>query len=329
MARKLILLIALFVAFYLAAHLYIRRRNTVTDDVTKIFRLVECQPNDVKSLTIQQNNEGKAQEIHFERLDKPEPGIPAVTAVSRWEWKLASPPGGEADPVLVRRIASTICELYEPIPVRDEFFGLKSATRRLARKVTAALSGENTDRYISFEFGAMNDRSTVVHFDDGAHGVRAYKIPDRFLQVTSLPPEEFRNLRVMRLDADNVQQATLTVDGKERFTLERAGADWKVLLGGKEKGDGAEEAGRFLNRISTLRALEVLDVAYGPKACESAKAKAVLRVHGIAGREETLRFDYGRGGDISACSSLGTQKFRVHRDLLKYLDIPLRNVLAK
>ena len=47
------------------------------------------------------------------------------------------------------------------------------------------------------------------------------------------------------------------------------------------------------------------------------------------GQEEEARFAYGPKGDVTACSSLGTQKFRVHRDLIPFLDVPLKAVRAK
>lgn len=328
MAKKILAIVFLFVAFYMGAHFYIRWKNTVTDDVTKISRMVECQPNDLRSLVIQQAVEGKTEELRLERVDQPETGVPAVTAMARWEWRFTQPVTGEADPTLVRRIASTICELYDPIPVRPDDFHPEVSPNRLARRVEAKLVAEGKEQTVAFEFGVLADRNTVIRYHDGSGKERTYKIPDRFLQVASVPPEGLRNLRVMKIEADNVQQATLKIDGKERFTLERAGADWKVLQAGKEKGEGSEEAERFVNRLSTLRALDVESPAYSSSDCLAAKAKVVFSVHAIGGREETLRFDYGRGGDVAGCSTLGSQKFRVHRDLVKYLEIPVGKVLA-
>ncbi len=328
MAKKIIGLALIFIGFYLGAHFYIRWKNTVTDDVTKVSRMVDCQPNELRALTIEQSAEGKTERLHFDRVDQAPPGMPAATALARWEWKYSAPLGGEADPVLVRRIASTICELYDPIPMKAEDFHPETSPDRLVRRLEAKLVSDGKERNLSFEFGALADRSTVVRYRGEAGPERTFKIPDRFSQVASVAPDTFRNLRVMKIEADNVQRATLQIDGKERFTLERAGAEWKVLVAGKEKGDGAEEADRFVNRISTLRALGVESPAYTADDCRAARAKAVFSVHAIGGREEVLRFNYDRAGDVAGCSTLGTQKFRVHRDLVKYLDVPVRKVLA-
>ncbi|MGG2324687.1 hypothetical protein, partial [Salmonella enterica] len=90
----------------------LRWKNTVYDDVTKIGRLVECQPNDFRSLEITLTGEGASGELRFERVDQPEAGVPAVTQVGRWRWRMVRPVRGEADADHVRRVASTICELY-------------------------------------------------------------------------------------------------------------------------------------------------------------------------------------------------------------------------
>ena len=325
MARKIFTVVALFVVCYMAAHFYIRYKNTVTDDVSKIGRLVECQPNDARTITIWRNIEGRMEELRFERLDQPEPGLPAVTAVARWDWAMRAPSNGVADPTTMRRIASTLCELYDPVPVRAEEFHPEILTRRLARRVVVSLDGGRT---ATVEFGALADRSTVIRFS-GIGPPRLVRITDRFLEVVSLPAGDYKNLRVMRLETDNIQSAKLTIDGKERFSLERAGADWKVLLRGKAVGDGSEEAMKFLNRISTLRGIGVEAEGFPPEKCAALKAYAVVSALGIAGRQETLRFDFGPKGDIMACSSLGAQEFRVHHDMAQFLDVPLKRVVVK
>lgn len=329
MAKKIGTLLALFLVAYMGAHFYIRWKNTVTDDVTKISRMVDCHPNDFRAIRIEQSAEGKPEELSFIRVDKPEPGLPSVTAASRWEWRFEKT-GGEVDPVAVRRIASTICELYDPIAIREsEFQPANKGSGRVAQKISATLLvAEGKEQKISFEFGApAANRENLVRFTFGDQSPKGFRISDRFASIASKSPEEFRNLRVMKLEADNVQQATLRINGKERFTLERAGADWKVFLNGKEKGDGAETAERFLNRVSTLQALTVSQKEFTAQNCEAAKAKAELILKGIGGKEEQLRFNYEGDGPVSACSSLGSQQLTVHHDLVKYIDIPIQSVL--
>jgi len=325
MARKILGLVFLFVVCYLGMHFYIRHKNTITDDVTKIGRLAECQPNDARVVTIQQNTDGKPLELRFERIDRPLPGVPAVAAVERWIWVMRTPVSGVADPAAVRRIISTLCELYDPQPVRAADFEPETATRRLARKVEVTFENGKTS---TVEFGKLVSRSTVIRYG-GPEGDRAVRIPDSFLEVVSLPPGEYKNLRVMRLEADSIQQAVLSVDGRDRFTLERAGADWKVLQGGKVLGGGSNEASKFLNRVSTLRAIGVVSEDYPEERCARLAPKVRVSLFDISGRQEVVRYAYGPAGDVLACSSLGAQEFKIHRDMIPYLEISAQSLLEK
>jgi hypothetical protein len=325
MARKIFAVVALFVVCYLGAHFYIRHKNTVTDDVTKVGRLASCQPNDARAITIEQRVEGKPVELRFERVDRPPPGVPSVTAVERWIWVMRTPVAGVADPATVRRIVSTMCGLYDPRDVRADEFRPETATRRLAHRVEITFENGKTS---SVEFGALADSATVVHYA-GPEGERTVRIPQDFLQVTSRPTGEYKNLRVMRLDADNIQQTTLSIDGKERFTLERAGSDWKVLNDGKMLGQGSDEAGKFLNRVSTLLAIGVVSEDFPDERCAAIPTKVKVSLLDISGRQEVVRFAYGPAGDVLACSSMGAQEFKVHRDMVPYLEITPKSILKK
>jgi len=312
---------------YMGAHYWIRWKNTVHDDVTKISRLVDCEPNEVRSLSILQSAEGMQEELIFQRVDQAQSGVPSVVAYAGAEWKYVKPMLGEADSTLIRRVASTLCEIYDPIALRESDMKPPEGEGRKALRIAVGLEGKKKAENLSVEFGQVGpDRMNIVMVTSASIGKRVVKIPDRFLQSASLTPEQYRSLQVMRTNADNIQQATLKIDGKERFSLERAGADWKILAGGKA-GPASEEANRFVNRIATLKALDVLEPEHEPQRCRS--GKAVFEVRGIAGREEIVRFDYGRGGDIAACSTSRSMKFRVHRDLLKYLDVPAESLTKK
>jgi hypothetical protein len=324
------ILLTVLVMSYLGAHYWIRWKNTVHDDVTKLSRLVECEPNEVRSITITQAAAGKQEELAFARVDQPQPGVPPAISFAEGEWRYLRPRQGEGDATLLRRIASTLCELYDPIPLREsEMAAAESNPERRAVKLSVVLAGKKGEETVSIDFGSVSaDRMNTVRLGT-KDGNRVVKIPNRFLHSASLSPDLFLGLQVMKNSGDNIQLATLKVDGKERFTLERAGADWKLVVNGKDNGAASEEANRFVNRLATLKALDVLEPAYEPERCRSMNAKAVVEMRGVAGREEALRFDYGRGGDIAACSTLRRSKFRVHRDLLKYLDVPARALAGK
>lgn len=319
-------LLVLLVLTYLGAHYWLRWKRTVRDDVTKVGRLVECEPNEVRTVSIERNSAGGGETLTFERADVPAAGATAAVGFAQADWRYRSPLTGEADGTLLRRIASTVCELWDPVLVREQEVGEPAGTEGLARALHIGLSGGGK---VELGFGAAGaDRLVPIRVKDASGKVKAAKVPDLLLQTSSRPAQDYRSRLVMRMEADNVQRATLKIDGKERFTLERAGADWVVLAGGKKLGDSPAEAGKFVNRIATLQALEVLEPEYGPKQCRTLKARAELGLSGVAGREETVIFDYGRGGDIAACSTARTMKFRVHRDLVKYLDVSPRALLA-
>lgn len=326
--RRVLTLLVIFVAFYMGAHYWIRWRNTVTDDVTKISRLVECEPNGMRRLKLVREVGGKAEELRFERVDQPEPGLTPAMQFARSEWKYVSPFEGEADPVALRRVASVICELYDPVPMRKEDAqGGPGADG--ARALTASFSGPGGALDVAFEFGPLSGggRSSAIRFQGGG-SERTVGIPSQLFQAASLAPEAYRNYRVMRVEGDNVQVVSLAVDGKERFSLERNGADWSVLAGGKQR-PGSEAAGRFLNRLASLRAIGIEDPAYSPERCAQDKARAVVGLRAVAGREETLRFSYGKTGNMVACSTDRSTKFLVHRDLLKFLDVSAASVTAQ
>lgn len=313
-------LLLVLIASYLGAHYWLRWKNTVRDDVTKVGRLVECEPNQVRAITIERGHDQSVEKLSFERVDQAAPGVPPAVAFSQADWRYRAPLTGEAEATLLRRLASTVCEFWDPVLVRE---GEVVAS---GNKLMFAL---DTGARIELELGSVGtDRLLPVRIKDPSGAVKGAKVPDLIFQVASRPAAEYRSKRVMRMEADNVQQATLKIDGKERFTLERAGAEWTVLTAGKKLGAAAEAAGRFVNRIASLQAIDVLEPEYGQKDCLNLKAKAELALRGVAGREETVVFDYGRGGDIAACSTARSMKFRVHRDLVRYLDVNPKSMLA-
>ncbi len=327
-------LLLVLIATYMGAHYWIRWKNTVHDDVTKLGRLAECEPHTIRRISITQVVGGNREDLEFERVDQQTEGVPAVASYAQAEWRFVKPARGEADTTLLRRIASTVCELYDPILIRPGELDMGTGSEldhRLAAALDVELAGKNgkTEK-LKFEFGRIgNDRLVMVSLKGPGDQEKAARIPAQLLQASSFSPENYQSLQVMRTHADNIQTATLLIDGKERFTLERLGADWKLIEKGKDKGAASEEANKFVNRVATLKGLEVLDPSYGADRCRAGNAKAILQVSGVAGREESVRFDYGRAGDIAACSTSRTMKFRVHRDLLRYLDISAKSLARK
>mgnify|MGYP003349266913 FL=1 len=155
------------------------------------------------------------------------------------------------------------------------------ANEKRASSLQFSLESSVGKRSFELQFGALRPDQTVearLIRDGKPAGV--FALPLILSQMVSLPNEAYRNLKVLRMEADNVQRAKLSIEGKERFTLERAGSDWKVFSGGRALGDGSEEAGRFLNRMTTLRGIGIAAEGQTSRDCDGMRARAKIgRAH--------------------------------------------------
>lgn len=318
MARKIAILFSLFIVFYLGAHFWIRWKNRIQVDTIKTSSLIECEPHQVRGLKVLQREAAAEQMIVFERTDNPEPGLPPAAQLAQAEWSESTPAMGEADSASLNRLASLVCELYDPIPQRPEEMVESSAPERRAQRLEVSVAkGEKLERH-EIDFGQVGrDRLNVIRYRSGK-GERTVKIPPQLLQLLSRPAKDFLNLRVLRSTADNIQHALVSFDGKERFTLERAGADWNISSAGKTI-KPSEEVERYLNRLSTLKALEAKPGVAAD--CQKKPHKVSLELSLVGGKKEFVGFDFGKSGDVSACNGSRAASFRVHRDLVKHLDL--------
>lgn len=317
MLRKVLTLLAIFVVFYLGAHFYIRWKNRVEVDTIKTSKLIDCEPNQVRTIRIQQSANGKDESMVFARADEPQAGVPPAAQLARAIWQLDNEKKAEADASLLNRIASQLCEIYDPIPQRAEDFKPVNPEFR-GRKVELNLGANGKSDVHSIEFGTVGpDRQNVVRYLS-AKGERVVKISPQLLELVSLAPNKYVSSRVLRMKADDIQQITAVIDGKERFSLERNGADWRLTVNGKEA-KGHEDPVHYVNRLSTLLAMEVKPGKASD--CTAKPHKVSLQLLGLGGRKETAAFDYGKSGMIAACDSARDAAFAVHRDMLKYLDL--------
>lgn len=330
MGRKILFLIALFVACYMSAHFYIRWKNRVDLDSVKTSRLVDCDPNQVRALKIVQKENEKEEELSFERVDVPAPGIPPSVAIAKAVWIQSAPAQNEADTSILNRLASMICEIYDPISVREPELAVSGAKVRRALKLEAAVGAAGQAVSVStFEFGLVSsDRLNTVRYQ-AAGNKRMVKISPQLLQLASLPPAQYKNARVLRMNPDDVQYAKVSIDGKERFTLERAGSDWNVLLAQKNLGKGTPEAGRYVNRIATLRALDSQFDASAGAGCAKETHTVTVEIRGVGDDSERVGFDYQKKGDVSACNSTRSAKFKIHRDMVNYLETPVSKLVTR
>ena len=313
MAKKMLFLLLVFVACYLAAHFWIRHQNRNRNDSSVTTRLVECEPNEVRAFTITGRvAAGEAEVLRFERVDQPTAGTPVAAQISGADWLQTGPAKAEGDLTTLNHLAAVVCELYDPMPIpADEFkVGAESPVGR-ALSLEATANG----KVHRLEFGMVgSDRLAMIRY--GSKNVRASA---QLIQLASLPAEQYKNFRLSRMTADNIQAATVFAAGKEKFKLERAGADWQIEVKGNKKAAG-EEGNRYLNRIATLKALGAEEQAGAGENCAKEAHKISVEMTGVGGRKEVLGFDYGPNGDVQACSTIRGARFRVHRDMIKYLE---------
>ncbi len=322
--RKALTIFVIFISFYLVAHFWLRWRNESQTNQGRVARLVACDPNEVKNIRLVQVFEQKEQELLFTRVDAPVAGIPPDLRASQAEWRYENPLQGEADASVFSRIAASVCELYNP-PDATEPFAIPTTPERRALRVEFTVAGANHQ----LEFGSVDKsrRNSVRYTGTGPEKV--VLIPLKLLQLASLPPEQYRNLKVLRMDSDNIQRASVRSQEKELFALEREGAGWKVSAGGKELGAGSEEAQKYINRLSTLRALEVENSKNAVDNCQKSLDGLQVDLTGVREHKETVFFRFGKKRKITACSSARGAVFSLHQDLLKYLDPPAKKLVAR
>jgi hypothetical protein len=289
--------------------------------------LVQCDPNEVKGIRITQKD-GK--QLSFTRVDQATAGVPPAAQLAAAEWKYESPLSGEADAAVMTRFASMFCEIYDPAPTRDEEYSAGAAP---VDQIAFSLGekGEHTLR-----FGKTAEERMVVTRYEGGGASRTVKIQPKIMQLASQNPAAYLNTRVMRMAADNVNVATVYHGAKESFTLERKGDGWIVLAGGKELGAGSEEAQKFVNRLSTLKALKVDAEALSPANCERAQSKVSVELTGVGNRKEAFFFQYKpeakgkeKAGGLTVCNTARDALFTVHRDLIPYIEVSAEKLLAK
>jgi hypothetical protein len=137
------------------------------------------------------------------------------------------------------------------------------------------------------------------------------------------------------MTADNVNVMTVFRGAKESFTLERQGSGWRVMLGGKEIGRGTEEAQKYVNRLSTLKAIKADEDALSPANCDRAQSRMSIEIIGVGDRKEALFFQYKpdsksdkKPRNVTVCNTARDALFTVHRDLIPYLETPVEKLRA-
>ncbi len=323
MAKKIAIILGVFVGFYLAAHYYIRWKNTVTDNVTKVKKIIPCEPNQIVGLKIGSKD---APTMEIRRVDQPTPGAPPALQFEQSEWKILGEHKMEAEQALTTGIVAKVCEIYDPIPVREEEY-----VRLGGAKVTLLAVGsvEGSESTWSMEFTDLGqDRLVVMKLSEGGESPKYYKTAAKLSQLISLPPKDFINTRLMRMPADAINRMSVGLAKGKSFRLERNGEGWDLYEGEKQLGSGSDEAIRFVNRFTTLKAIDVNYGELNPNVCDPDKGTATVQIEGLNNRVELLSFQYGKAGPIKACNSQREAIFSIHRDFLPFLETPVKKMLG-
>jgi hypothetical protein len=282
-----------------------------------------CQAQDVRSVLLKPRSDmGENTQVRLERVDAPRRDIPLEIAEESAVWRIASPDLGEADLLFVQRIVSSLCKIptAELIQDRDRVeLGLDNPGFELD------LIG-STPVQISFGNALPERRVAVWIAGQGGIGA-AYSIPDKFLQWLQVPVDRIRNRKLLRMPLEGIDLVVLKRANKEVFSLEREGANWKLEHDGKEFTATGAEAQKFINRLSTMQALEIRDQRAKEEDCQKQVKDFEILFEAADRSRETLRFSMpigeGKAGVVRslACSSAREGIFDVHPEIARYLEI--------
>lgn len=313
--KKILIFLVVAITLYMGLHYWLRHKRTITDDVTKLGRLVDCDPNSISGFQINRTKES----VTYERKDETAPGTPTTLSLENSEWYASGFVKGEADSSLFSRLATMVCETYDPLPVKDSDFQPLPNGEKASIAFTEIKEGKKLNHLIGF--GAQSsDRMTLIQYVSASGSVSTYKIPTKLYQLVAQPAKATLNRRVARVKSDNIMKVVVKKK-KGLFHLERNDSGWTVLEGKKTLGTSPAEADKFINRITTLLAIDISADGLSPQYCEPKSADYEVNLSGVTGQGESVFFTVGKTGPLKACSSARNTLFFVHRDFLKFLQV--------
>jgi len=316
MTRKIAVFLFSFMLAYGVGRAWMYAMKMNAKPAPTSARLIDCDPNQVRGIRLLRKD---GTTLEFHRLDQPRAGVPSTVQLSSSQWRMMGSPEVEAEASILARLASMACDLYNPHPAEGEKF---TESAGAAKGLELVMQKDDVSTVHALDFGPIAaDRQALVRYRGAGEPVQVHVTP-KLLELSSLPIAEYRNLKVLRLNGDQVMMASVLDGKKERFTLERDGAGWSIHQMEKKVSDGGEKANQYVNRLGTLRALSAKP-AEGAK-CEARPFKVRIRLTGVGGRDEDLYLDYDQAGPIRACDTARDSFFEVHRDLLKYVDVPAK-----
>ncbi|MCO5142464.1 MAG: hypothetical protein M9962_05170 [Oligoflexia bacterium] len=317
MYKKIIALVILFIVAYLGAHFYIRESRQIKTDTTILTRLVDCEPNSIKKMKIR-NERGEV--FEFIRTDLAIEGMPSSSQFAFAEWQVETPKNGEGDTQSINRLASMTCESFNPVPISEEDW--KSNISGLSNIVYMELETIKDNVLINFA-KVHSDKTIDIEVKIGNKNSSYYRVPAKIFTLINAEENGWKNYKITKMPNDSIQIVSVFYKNQEKFTLEREGVSWRKKIDSVDKGLASDEANKYVNRISTLKAIEIKNPSFGKDNCESQAKDFKIVFRGLNNNSEVIVLNKNKD-NLFACSSLRDSEFVVHKDLLKYLPINIK-----
>ncbi len=324
--NKALTTIICFLVFFLA--LLLRQYIIQSNDSASIWGPPPtCDKNDITHFTLSQINGDKKDSNTFRRTNPIKKNIPDSARDLSAAWEFIEPDLGEADAQVLQRLVGSICSLPlgRAIPSRDKKkLGLDNP------RIKGSLQKPQPDdlpQVWHFQVGGKYTSRTVAIFlkkNDGSSAV--YEAPLGLEKLLQSNTQRFLNRRVMRMPLGNVNYVNVQFAKRKGFTLERGSLDWKMLVEGETVAAPSDEIRRFVNRLGTLRALDILKKSVTEKKCRKLADAAIVQIEGIGNHKETLYFSEPQ--DLAnkkrkrmlTCNSQRKSLLGVHKDMWMYLN---------
>lgn len=321
MIKKIAFLIVLFLAAYLGAHFYIRESKKIKTDTAILTRLLDCEPNNVKRIKLY-NSQGH--EIAFDRVDDLVNGMPSTAQFGMAEWDISMPDMGEGDTQAINRVASTTCESFNPVPINKSSWKGKASNEGITSYIELGFIKDEHEKRARLSFGeSYPDKTVDIELKVDEREPEYFRISSKLFNLINEEEKNWKNFKITRMPNDSIQVVSVFLKNQEKFTLEREGISWRKKIGSIDKGLVSEEANKYVNRISTLRALDIKNPNLGKANCESKAKDFKIIFRGLNNNSEIIVINKSKN-HLFACSSARDSEFIVHGDMLKYLPTSIK-----
>ena len=337
--KKLIILVGMFTLCLGLGYLgFSERKPEPTTSILSWDKPPVCDPNQIREFKLTRFfAQEEREEIIFKRTDPERVGSSETAQRIRTQWSIAQPNYGEAETSMAQRIVSSVCDMPRAVRIKSPNFTKLGLVDPLI-EVSFTIPSEEEEYFVNwrYSFGKeLPGKKMSMMFSADNVRTMAFTVPRNLKRFLSPPSKSFRNRRVMQMPLDTVDFMRVSMEGKERFTLERAGSEWKIIVNQEEMGTANKTASQFVNRLGTLRAMDILDSNLDSDKCGRLNHIFAIDVEGVGNRKERILFAkpkelVGRKRiRILACSSRRTTLFGVHSDMWNYLAVDVNSLKRK